>query len=705
MSREEIIAANPLPEYLRGRGFSLFPAGPNFVTNACPITEHRKFHRCVTIDTAQNLWHCNDCKQGDTVIGWVALEEKITDVGAMRKLGCCCNGSSAPEWKIVATYDYTDASGNLLYQVCRMLPKDFRQRRPDGSGGWIWNLQEVRRVLYRLPEVEKAETICIPEGEKDADSLCTLGFTATCNSGGAKKWRDEYSEVLRGKDVLIFGDDDADGRKHVEQVNKSLQGKAKSITEIKFGAHDISDYIKSFPSFDEARAAVTKLIAEARQPKAAPIVEPPRVVRVESPQTPTTIVEWREVTARNFPTLTCPAEVCASVVTQLLLNDVANPFALVLLDVPSSGKTITENFFDVPLLSYTTDHFTPASLVSNASNVKREELSKVDMLPRIRYKTLIVRDLAPIFGAKEDSLLEMVGRLTRALDGEGLETDSGVHGQRGYKGDYLFMMLAGSTPLSPRVYKVLGTLGSRLFFLQLHSETKSHRQLIAQNRGKDRREKERLCREATDSLLRTLWASNPNGIDWNKEGDPEDCLLVVARCAELLASLRGTFQTWKTDYDDSIGHSIPVIEQPDRINCLLYNLARGHALLCGRRQITLDDLWPVLEVTFDSASTSRSKLFRHLIEKDGKLETPDVERLLKCTAPTARKEMEALSVLGVVDKTEITGQATLITLTERFEWFLSDECSSLMERRLGYVPEDQLIREVRSVFPNAAVIA
>ena len=67
--------------------------------------------------------------------------------------------------------------------------------------------------------------------------------------------------------------------------------------------------------------------------------------------------------------------------------------------------------------------------------------------------------------------------------------------------------------------------------------------------------------------------------------------------------------------------------------------------------------------------------------------------------------MEALSVLGVADKTEITGHATVITLAERFEWFLSDECSSLMERRLGYMPEDQLIREVRSVFPNAAVIA
>ena len=305
----------------------------------------------------------------------------------------------------------------------------------------------------------KAETVCIAEGEKNADDLRELGFTATTNPMGAGKWRDEFNATLRSKDVLVFGDvgdPDKAGERHTEAVIQSLSSKAKSVRHIKLpgGFHDVSDFIASFASAEQAKKAITNLITAP----VPPVAEQPRVAEVEPPQRPTTIVEWREAVAKNFPALTRPAEVCASVVTQLLLNDVANPFALVLLDVPSSGKTITENFFDVPRLSYTTDHFTPASLVSNASNVKREELIKVDMLPRIRYKTLIVRDLAPIFGAKEDALLEMVGRLTRALDGEGLETDSGVHGQRGYKGDYLFMMLAGSTPLSPRVYKVLGTL-------------------------------------------------------------------------------------------------------------------------------------------------------------------------------------------------------------------------------------------------------
>jgi 5S rRNA maturation endonuclease (ribonuclease M5) len=703
VTRDEILAANPLPDYLRNRGFNLYPAGSNFVTNACPVALHRKFHRCVTIDTAKNLFHCNDHDSGGTVIDWVMHEKKISAADALRELGGGRDGQESGG-NIVCAYDYVGTNGKLLFQICRTDPKaDFPARQPDGRGGWIWNVKGVKRVLYHLPEVIAAQTVVITEGEKDADRLTSLGFVATCNPFGAGKWQDQYSKRLRDKDVVIFGDADEPGRAHVEKVFRSLLLEAKSIKRVQLpdGFHDVSDFIESFSSSDEAKAAIEKLIEEAQErekseakPEEAAVAEQPRVAKVDPPQTPTTIAQWRETIAKNFPALTRPAEICGSVMTQMLLNDAANPFALVLLDVPSSGKTITENFFDVPQLSYTTDHFTPASLVSNASNVRREDLGKVDMLPRIRYKTLIVRDLAPIFGAKEDALLEMVGRLTRALDGEGLETDSGVHGQRGYKGDYLFMMLAGSTPLSPRVYKVLGTLGSRLFFLQLHSEAKSHRQLISQNRGKDRKLKENECRKITENFLHTLWSQNPNGIDWNKASDPEDCLLVIARCAELLASLRGTMQIWRSDDDDGIGHSIPVIEQPDRINCLLYNLARGHALFCGRRQITQEDLWPVLEVTFDSAQTSRSKLFRHLIEKDGKLETPDVERLLRCTAPTARREMEALSVLGVVDKLEITGHATVITLADRFEWFTSQECSELRGKpRQRHMPGEQFYEE------------
>ena len=51
------------------------------------------------------------------------------------------------------TYDYESEFGELLYQGVRFMPKGFSQRRPDGEGGWIWNLEGVERVPYRLPEL------------------------------------------------------------------------------------------------------------------------------------------------------------------------------------------------------------------------------------------------------------------------------------------------------------------------------------------------------------------------------------------------------------------------------------------------------------------------------------------------------------------------------------------------------------------------
>jgi len=165
----------------------------------------------------------------------------------------------------VAAYDYTDETGQLLYQVCRFEPKIFRQRQPDGNDGWIHNTKNVRRVLYNLPAVIKSQTVGIVEGEKDANALIEIDIVATTNCGGAGKWRDEYSETLRGKDVVIFGDDDEPGQKHLKQVVESLTGKARSIKIVTLrGFHDISDFIAARPAAT-AKQAVDKLIEETLQ--------------------------------------------------------------------------------------------------------------------------------------------------------------------------------------------------------------------------------------------------------------------------------------------------------------------------------------------------------------------------------------------------------------------------------------------------------
>jgi len=395
---------------------------------------------------------------------------------------------------------------------------------------------------------------------------------------------------------------------------------------------------------------------------------------------------WAEEIFRQFPELLKPAEIALSVICQLKIQDIKNPFALVFVDVPSSGKTITLNMFaGLAELVYTTDNFTPASFVSHAANVPKKKLHEVDLLPKIKGKVLIVRDLATIFGEREEDLLKNLGVLTRVLDGEGLELDSGIHGKRGYKGDYCFMLLAGSTPIPPRVWKMSGNLGSRLFFSQIRSPEKAEGELASQLVKSPWLEKQGLCQEATEDFLKKLWEKYPEGIIWQKSNDPVNLLRIISRCAKLLSRLRGTINVWHEKWADEqkevYTYTEPIIEKPDRINQLFYNLARGHALAQGRIQIGESDLSIVIDVTLDSAPRTRTNLFRLLIVNKGELLTNQVMATLGCSHTTAHREMEALKILGLVELDEghgMTGQEKNMTLKPEFEWFLSDECKKLL---------------------------
>src|SRR3989344_6522243 len=293
----------------------------------------------------------------------------------------------------------------------------------------------------------------------------------------------------------------------------------------------------------------------------------------------------------------------------------------------------------------------------------------------------LIRDLSTIFSKRDDDLNECLGLLTRVLDGEGLNTDSGIHGQRQYVGEYLFMILAGSTPIPPRVWKMMGNLGSRLFFLNMGSKEKSETELAEQLTTLSYKEKETTCRTATKNFLYTLWSLYPEGVDWNKTTDRQEDKIIIARCAQLLAKLRGVINVWKDKSQDGEAYEYtnPVIEKPDRINQLFYNLCRGHALVCGRTQINQKDLRLIVELAVDSAPTIRAKLFRKLLDNNGMMKTSKVEIALQCSKPTALKEMEALKILKICYITQDSYGAVgepekTINLSDNFKWFLTDEC-------------------------------
>ena len=123
-----------------------------------------------------------------------------------------------------AYYDYQDATGEVVFQVVRYHPKDFRQcRLVDGRR--VWNMDGVERVPYRLPELlGSPASVWIVEGEKDVETLRAINQTATCNPGGAGNWLPAYSQYLRDQYVYLVPDNDEPGQKHSRAVLASLAG-------------------------------------------------------------------------------------------------------------------------------------------------------------------------------------------------------------------------------------------------------------------------------------------------------------------------------------------------------------------------------------------------------------------------------------------------------------------------------------------------
>jgi putative DNA primase/helicase len=189
-------------------------------------------HGSMALDLKRGIFFSHELNEGGGV-RWLlrsqlGLDEPAIDAWLQHRRyisgdddgdGCSRNGSRRSRRKIVAVYDYVDALGALLFQVVRFEPKDFRQRKPNGAGGWTWSTKGVGQVPYRLAALTEAIAnewpAIIVEGEKDVDQLARWNVPATCNAGGAGKWRHELNEHFRGADVVLIPDNDKAGYDHI----------------------------------------------------------------------------------------------------------------------------------------------------------------------------------------------------------------------------------------------------------------------------------------------------------------------------------------------------------------------------------------------------------------------------------------------------------------------------------------------------------
>src|SRR5215831_8455586 len=141
-------------------------------------------HGSLSIKRKEGVWHDHETGEGGGTTHFVTwktgLREGKDIIDYLHRHGYVSdaelhqsNGHASPNGHarggsmlgvVVAVYAYTNEIGELLFEVVRYEPKNFRQRRPARPNdppekvrdGHRWTVRDVRMVPYRLPDIAEA---------------------------------------------------------------------------------------------------------------------------------------------------------------------------------------------------------------------------------------------------------------------------------------------------------------------------------------------------------------------------------------------------------------------------------------------------------------------------------------------------------------------------------------------------------------------
>jgi len=206
----------------------------------CPFHEDRDPSMSVDNKKGKGLWYCHSCEAGGNAINYMMKKYNLDKGAAIKRLAENMGLEINRKPEIIAEYSYVDEEGKRLYKILRYKPKTFRADR---------KMDNVRQVLYRLPEILKAKNVWVLEGEKDANSARKLGLAATTSPFGIVNWKPEFSRLLKGKKIRICLDvgTEREAERRAEGILKAGAEEVKIIElpGLEKEGSDISDWINS----------------------------------------------------------------------------------------------------------------------------------------------------------------------------------------------------------------------------------------------------------------------------------------------------------------------------------------------------------------------------------------------------------------------------------------------------------------------------
>ena len=449
---------------------------------------------------------------------------------------------------------------------------------------------------------------------------------------------DSYAEVVpSGKDVLLLieGELPPDDAIDTEKVEIDSVGPIVPIT---------GNTLDPSPGIQGRQDELEALIKKCKQRDS--IADDRQAVEFEED---VTLSDVRETVVKNFDEAQWHlTEAILSTHATLLVGGVQNCASLIVVGQSGAGKTTALKFFEgLDKQFYRSDEVTPASFVTHDASLSEEQLAEVDLLPRIKHKSLLCRDMETWFSGDRESIRTTMSRMTHLMDGEGLTRDSGSHGKRSYEGDFRFSFIGASTPLKSRAWDVMGNAGYRFVFYDKEPRPDDH-ETLKNNLFGDSSYEEKVaeCRQKVQSFLYRLWNDygGYGSVPDNKISFSKDAQDAIPYLAKVVKFSRATVTDRSGKEDPHVSK-----EDPHRVGAVLREIAKGRALIDAETEISVDDVVVSARVALSTMPSKRRPLVRTLLNpsSSGQLTRKEAEDALGVSKPTAINRMELMDTLGI----------------------------------------------------------
>ncbi|MBF0338268.1 MAG: hypothetical protein HQL05_10600 [Nitrospirae bacterium] len=220
-------------------------------------------HPSLSIHTETGNFNCFVCGEKGKPENLLVFSKKCSDVKEAKDyltknypiIRKEYNRDEISDEDILEIYAYRDIDNSVAFEILRLRPnsvkfdndpKPFKCRRYNSKKKcYEYNMHDVKRIPYNLPNIISSQLVFKVEGEKDANTLIKLGFIATTNTFGANGWTKELNKYFKDKDVVILPDQDIPGERHGRIVATNLHHIARSIKIVNIpDAKDISDVVE-----------------------------------------------------------------------------------------------------------------------------------------------------------------------------------------------------------------------------------------------------------------------------------------------------------------------------------------------------------------------------------------------------------------------------------------------------------------------------